>query len=75
MLSNNKTNITLRRNPKCQNQANYIDVIYDFVWGLVKNKKLKIKQITSLSVLINNTTKVFYVNLIKKHYNKQKLEA
>ena len=43
MLSDNKTSLTLTKDPKSQNQIKYIDVIYHHLRGLVEDRELTIE--------------------------------
>lgn len=42
MLSNNKTSLTLAKNSKSQNQTKHINVMYYYIYKLIKDKKLAI---------------------------------
>lgn len=70
MPNDNKTSFTLIKNPKSQNYTEHINVMYYHIEGLIKQKKLKIKQISNLSILANGLTKTLFVRFFKKHQDK-----
>lgn len=42
MLENNKTSLTLMKDPENQKYIKYINVMYYYIWKLAKDKELKI---------------------------------
>lgn len=57
MLRNNKTSLTLTKNPKSRNCIKHIDMIYYHIQKLVDDGELEIKWIQFLSILANKLIK------------------
>lgn len=70
MQRDNKTSITLTKNPENQDQTKHIDIIYHYIRGLVKKGELSIKWIASSIMLIDGLTKTLLVVSFKKHWDK-----
>lgn len=70
MFRNNKTSLTLTKNPKSQNKTKYINVIHHYIQGLVENRKLAINQVASSAIFADSFTKVIFVIAFKKYYGK-----
>ena len=56
MLGDNKTSLTLTKDPKAQNRTKYINIIYYHIRELVKDRELEIKSIASASMLTGGLT-------------------
>ena len=67
MLGNNEMSFTLTKDLESQNRTKHIDVIHNYVRGLVKDGELGIELILSLSMLADGLTKALPARPIKKH--------
>lgn len=67
MLKDNKTSLTLTRDPESQNRTKHIDVIHHHVQGLMKDGKLIIDWIASSAMLADGLTKALPIAAFKRH--------
>lgn len=68
ILKNNKTSLTLIRDPKSQNRIKYIDVIHYYIQRLVEDRELAIDLIASSTMLANSLTKVLLIAIFRRHH-------
>lgn len=66
MLGENEISLTLIRDPKSRNWTKYIDVIHQYIFGLVEDRKLPINWIESFAILADSLIKAFSTALVKK---------
>ena len=67
MLSDNKTSLTLIRDPESQNYIKHINVIHHHVQEFVENRELATKWISNSNMLADSLIKVFLAGSFKKH--------
>ena len=67
MLGDNKTSLTLTRDPESQNRTKHINVIYHHIQELMENRELAIEWISSSNMLADGLTKALPVGPFKKH--------
>lgn len=70
ILDDNKTTLTLTKDPKSQNYIKYIDVIHHYVQKLVENRKLGMEWISNSLILADGLMKVLPSGLFKRHRDK-----
>lgn len=64
---NNKINITLTKNAKCQHEMKYIDMQYHYIKELIIKKKLSIKWVNSFKMPANEMIKALLSKIFQKH--------
>lgn len=67
LFGNNKISLNLTKDFESQNYIKHIDDIYYHVLGLIKDRKLVIKWISSSNMLANSLLKAFLIKSFRRY--------